>query len=484
MQQLKAQKPGCSCPYAQLMQFPDEQSFNWESFVSLPAVGLTIVLSGLLTIKTFGQIPHIQIPTVQNFQQFPQPRTQDLNKNPAPNFPLTTPPNTGIGQYEKDRMDQLKRQQQLEEIFYELNEPDHGMMDVQYDLPPCSSVTGASAYQTVFSELLRMEAGVKAFNIKEANFIVENAWYENTGKIESFDKTIQQIVSFLNLKMDELGYDRNSNLAKNLMLYRFFADTLAIESKNLHHLPIKYDFNDYRGDKDWRNMFVEKVLRTNTGQCHSLPLLYLILAKEIGAEAQLAYAPNHTYIKFRDDNGTWHNVELANGMLTTDAFVLQSGYIKAEALQNKLYMQTLTDKQLLSLCFSDLALGYAKKYCYDSFVEEVINKSLELDPGNIHAQMVRANYLTLRFGHIETQLGINEQNYRQILGRYPVARDIFIARNRQYAVLDNLGYEEMPAEAYEKWLNSLNEAKQKHESRQIFLNLNKSAELRNAETKR
>lgn len=471
----------CTCTYVRHMQFPDKQSFNWESFVSLSTVGLTIVLSGLLTIKTFGQIPQIQTPTMRGFQQFPQTSIQNLDNNLMPNFSLTNQPNTEIDQYEKDRIDQLERQQQLEEIFYEIHKPDGGMMNVQYDLPPCSSATGASAYQTAFSDLLRVEAGVKAFNIKEANFIVENAWYENTGKIESFDKTIQQIVLFLNLKMDELGYDRNSNLSKNLMLYRFFADTLAIESKNLHHLPFKYDFNDYRGDNDWRNMFVEKVLQTNTGQCHSFPLLYLILAKEIGAEAQLAYAPNHTYIKFQDDNRIWHNIELTNGMLTTDAFVLQSGYIKAEALQNKIYMQPLTDKQLLSHCFSDLALGYAKKYCYDSFVEEVVNKSLELDPNNIHAHMVKANYLTLRFGHIETQLGINEQNYRQILGSYPVARDIFIARNKQYAVLDNLGYEEMPAEAYEKWLNSLNEAKQKQESRQIFLNLNKSAELRSAE---
>ena len=80
-------------------------------------------------------------------------------------------------------------------------------------------------------------------------------------------------------------------------------------------------------------MFVQKLLVTGKGQCNSLPKLYLILAEEIGAEAHLALSPNHSYIKFPDDEGNWHNIELTNNMLTTDAFILNSGYVKAEAIQ-------------------------------------------------------------------------------------------------------------------------------------------------------
>lgn len=459
-------------------------NFACQTLAFLPTLGLTIALTGLLTIKTFGQIPTVQTPTFQNFQQVPQPWTPNPNNNLIPNFNPTTLTNTGIDQHKKDQQTQQNRQQQLQEIYYEINKPSGGMTNVRYDLPPCSSVSGASAYQTAFSELSKMASGEKTFNVKEANFIVENAYYENQGKYESFDKVIGQITQFLNWKMEDLGYNKNSNLSKNLILYQFFADTLEIKSKNLRHLPFKYDFNDYMGNQDWSNMFVEKVLRTNSGQCHSLPLLYLILAEEIVAKAQLAYSPSHSYIKFQDDNSKWHNIELANGMLTTDAFVLQSGYIKAEALQNKIFMQPLSDKQMLSHFLFGLAKGYAVKFCYDSFVETVINKALELDPNNINAHMVKADYLTLRFRYIENQLGINEQNYRQILSQYPVAREIFISRNKQYGMIDNLGYENMPADAYEKWLGALNEAKQKQESQQLFLNLNKSVEIRNTEIKR
>lgn len=444
-------------------------------------LGLIPLTTELFTFKSLGQSPQIQTPVLQHNRQVSQPKAPNPINSLILNPNSPKAPNNGIEMYLKDQQEVIKRQRELQEIYSEINAVRNGITDVIYELPSCVSVSGATAYQTAFMELSKIVTGEKAFNLKEANFIVENAYYEDTGNYEGFDGIIRQIAQFLNWKMEELGYNKNSNLAKNLILYRFFTDTLEIKSKGLLHLPYKYDFNDYMGNEDWSNMFVEKILRTNSGQCHSLPLLYLILANEIEADAQLAYSPNHSYIKFTDDNGKWHNIELTNGMLTTDAFVLQSGYIKAEALQNKIYMQPLTDKQLLSHCLFGLAQGYAKKYCYDSFVENVVNKSLELDPNNVNAHMLKSDYLTLRFKYIENQLGINENNYRQVLDQYPIARDIFITRNIQYAIIDNLGYENMPAEAYEKWLGALSEAKQRQESRQMIIHLNRSVELRNIE---
>ena len=272
--------------------------------------------------------------------------------------------------------------------------------------------------------------------------------------------------------MQELGYEENSNQSKNLILYQFFADTLELRSKNMIHYPFQYDFEDYMGFEDWSNMFVEKALATNSGQCHSLPLLYLILAEQIGAKAHLAYSPNHTYVRFKDDVGNWHNVELTNGMLTTDAFILLSGYIKAEALQNEIYMNPLDEKQLLSHILFDLAKGYAVKYGYDEFVKEVIDKAIELYPNNINAQMVMSDFKTLRFQYVQKQLNISPQN----IDNYPKAKELLDEMLAQYDRLDNLGFENMPLDAYENWLNSLNEAKQKQESNQLFMNLNKSLE--------
>src|SRR5690606_22632601 len=113
---------------------------------------------------------------------------------------------------------------------------------------------------------------------------------------EEFNSIVNQTGDFLREKMDELGYDKESNLAKNFMLFQFFSDTLEIKSRDLKHLPLEYDFEDYMGINDWSKMFVSKLLETGKGQCNSLPRLYLILAEEIGAEAFLSLSPNHSYI--------------------------------------------------------------------------------------------------------------------------------------------------------------------------------------------
>tara|TARA_R110002096_G_scaffold356588_2_gene549825 strand:- start:2861 stop:4279 length:1419 start_codon:yes stop_codon:yes gene_type:complete len=448
------------------------QPLACQTLAFFPTLGLTVIVLTLSTLTSFGQIQAPKTPTLEN--NFPKPFTTNPNNNLTPN--QLTQNQEQLNQYQKDIQKQQRQRQELEAIYREISQPKKPTTKttVNYDLPSCDSVSGTSAYRSAFTEISKMTDGQKTFNLSEANFLVENAFYENQAQFEQFNKTIQQIGQFLTWKMEELNYDQSSNLAKNLILYRFFSDTLEIKSKNLKHLPFKYDFDDYMGNEDWTKMFVEKALATNSGQCHSLPLLYLILAEEIGAKAQLAYSPSHSYVKFQDDNGKWHNIELTNGMMTTDAFVLQSGYIKAEALQNEIYMLPLNQKELLSHVLFDLAKGYAVKYCYDSFVKQVIDKALEIDPNNINAHMVKSDYRTMRFMYVQKQLNVSPDN----IDKYPKAKQLLNEMYAQYDIVDNLGFEQMPAEAYEKWLGSLQNAKQKQESQKMIFKLNQDIELK------
>lgn len=421
----------------------------------------------LLTFSftTWGQVQMSQIP--QPFQFQPINPTQSQPNKYQPNYPK---PN-GLEQYERDRQRQLEQQKYLHEAYRDIEE--FNRPTVSYNLPSCTSLEGAEAYRSAFSEISKMADGQKTFSIKEANFLVENAYFNNKANYQEFDKVIKQIGQFINWKMEDFGFDKNSNLAKNILLYRFFSDTLEIKSKEMVHYPFKYDFEDYLGKEDWTKMFVTKALTTNSGQCHSLPLLYLILADEIGAKAQLSFSPSHTYIKFQDDYHKWYNVELTSGMFTTDAFVLQSGYVKSEALSNKIYMQPLKENQLIAHTLYDLAKGYVSKFCYDNFVETVINKALELDPNNINAQMVLSDYKTLRFQYVISQIKVSPQH----INNYPKAKTLLDEMYAQYNLIDNLGYEDMPADEYEKWLNSLNEAKQKQQSQELFKGLNQKIKI-------
>lgn len=147
-------------------------------------------------------------------------------------------------------------------------------------------------------------------------------------------------------------------------------------------------------------------------------------------------------------------------MLTSDAFIVESGYIKAEALMNKIYMDTISLKQTVSFCMVDLVKGYIKKYGYDSFVLEVADYALEQNKEDIFARMIKANYNTALSMYIVKQMGYPPL---ETVLKDPKAKEIFETRNFNYGEMDRVGYEEMPKAVYQKWLHSLEEEKSKQQ---------------------
>lgn len=358
-----------------------------------------------------------------------------------------------VQQNEKIRAETLKK---INQDIAELN-------TVSYSLP-YSKNTGVKYYKDVYNKMLMLN--IDNYSVKDLTFDIENAYFENQEQKDQFETIIKNTGEFLTAKMKELKYDLNSNTAKNLILFQFFSETLNLKSKNQKHLPFKYDFVDYMGIQDYSKMFVTKLLATGSGQCHSMPLLYLILAEEINAEAFLSFSPNHSYIKFRDEKNKWYNIELTNGMFTASSFILNSGFIKAEAIQNQIYMQNLGKQELLSQFYVDLASGYVHKFGYDEFTKQIIDKALELYPKNINAQMMKATYNNRLFEYVTKQLGINpfDKQDLQRIKNYPKALAVLTETNMQYQLIDDLGYELMPNEAYENWLKSLQNQKNKEDN--------------------
>ncbi len=406
---------------------------------------------------SFGQEIVPQTPNPYNIQDYS--RTSIMAPMPS-SVGLGAPTDQNrytlqLAQYEADKRAVAQMQAIKKQVEEDIDVQSGQRIDLS--LPSFTNKKGSQHYRNAYAQLLPMQYA--GFSSKRATFIVENAYYEDEKDYAQFEKTIKQTGDFLREKMMELHLDENSNLAKNYLLFQFFADTLEIKSKSIKHLPFEYDFDDFWGRKDWSKMFVQKLLITGKGQCNSLPRLYLILAEEIGAEAHLALSPNHSYIKFPDDGGNWHNIELTNNMLSTDAFILNSGYVKAEAIQNKIYMHPLNDQELLSNYFDQLAQGYIRKYGYDGFVEEVLDTALEIDPRNITAQLSKANLQTVKLKYATERLGITQENFNEI-GKYPELVRLYRSVMAQYETVDNLGYAEMPQELYEKWLSSVGEQEQ------------------------
>lgn len=428
------------------------------------------LLFGLFGGQVFCQVKFPSLPQPETFNRIDiQHRLP--NDLMLPNDPLL---------FYQRQQEKIRRQNQqlMYEIEFLQQQQRIAKFKIDFSLPSHHTKQSPLHFYHAFEELNRLNP--QHYSLLNAVYTVENAFLENALDYKEFEQYIQQSAAFIEAKIEEDGYEASNNVAKNLLLFRFFSDTLEVKSQNKKHYPFTYDFEDYRGEQDWTKMFVSKLLLTGSGQCTSLPRLYLILAEEIEAKAHLSFAPNHSFVRFSDENGNWYNVELTNGMFTTDSFVLQSGFIKAEALQQNIYLQELTKEELLSQSYVELASGYIHKFGYDAFVEKVIKKALTLYPKNIVAHMVYANFLTEQFSYATGLVGINPLNKSELqhIRHYPELIDLLQRTNAQYGKIDALGHEHMPESEYQNWLKRLRQLKQQQESQRYKKTLTRDAKLK------
>lgn len=371
-----------------------------------------------------------------------------------------------IGQYNQDR-----KQQQIQYVQAILSE----------DLRPMVSSNQApyhakaKPYYDAF-DLISSMVKKDSFLLTRAVFLVENAWYDGELSYVAYQKKIKEHADWARLIMRQERLTPNNNLNINYAIQKLYSGKInkygnggeVIQS----HKPFRYDFKDYRGDTNWTQMFVNKLLYKGTGQCHSMPLLYLLLAEHLGGEAFLSLAPEHSYIKFRDDLGNWFNFEATNGNLVSDDWLMSSGFVNAAAVKSRIFMDTLGVKELAAQILVDLVQGYRQKFGYDDFLWKAVGRILEICPNSIQAMMLKADMLLL-FTKQELRKAKNPP-IKDIV-RYPKANEYYTALMSQYDAIDNLGYVAMPEELYQAWLRSLANEKRKVENEQIANTLLKNA---------
>ena len=306
------------------------------------------------------------------------------------------------------------------------------------------------SYQGAFNELNDMLTGNNPVDFKRAVFITENAYMDDILDYDDFLNTINNYTSLakLAIKSRDLQYDGKDKekISIYAVVFSIMQDTTKImyDSLILAHPPFTYDFDDCFGKGNWEKMFLTKLLETQKGNCHSLPILYKILVEELGEKAYLSLAPNHLYIKLQSKKLGWYNTELTSGIFPIDAWLMASGYIHLAAIQNGIYMDTLSQKQSIALCMVDLAQGYQRKFnTSDEFVLNCCNTALEYYPNFINALLLKA----------ETLLQSDEKDLQ----------DLKIL----YQKIHNLGFRKMPEKMYLEWLVSLKEEKAKYQNKKI-----------------
>jgi len=416
----------------------------------------------VLTVMTCGSV-YVGLAQIQGPQipQFPTPGgTAPANQN-------QNNPNQGLQLHQQDMIRQAERKKQLDDMYREIR--GSGGKTIQYQFPSLSAKPGNIYYKQALDSILMMLQGIRPLDLSRAVFFTENAYYGNHVKYSDFDRAIKTIAAACRQQVKEKKSSAPvDNTTKIMALYHFFSDTTfyndPISKKKIRHLPFYYDFEDYLCMKDWSKMFVTKLLAQGSGQCHSLPMLFLVCCQELGAKAYLSFSPDHCFIRFVDSRGRLRNIELTNGRFTTDAWILGSGYVKGEALKNRIYLDTLDTRKVVAQCVEDLVTGYTAKFGYDDFVLRAIDSSLHYFPSNINAMKVKSDYYSLLLNYIAEQYG--KPTLSRLL-QDARAKEIYVKRNEMYDWIDNSGYTDMPSDAYQNWLMPVNEMKQKQEDQKM-----------------
>ena len=296
---------------------------------------------------------------------------------------------------------------------------------------------------------------------KEAVLHSEYAFIDeaiNVDEIElklSLYRNVVELIS--NAQIIQYDFKDINSVKNHAALYKFFTDSIAFAlESNINYIkaPFEYNYHDPFGQKDWSNMFVLKLLETGKGNCHSLPYLYKILAEEMGIPAYLAFAQNHIYIKSYSEKTGWYNTELTSGTFPIDAWIMASGYVTVEAIQNGLYMDTLSTKQSVANCLVDLAQGYQRKFGKDNpeFVVKCCNTCLKYHPTNVNAMLTKAE--AQKF-YIQAQMKAKNLKKPQDLFVDNSIKEMYEDMEQTYVKLHLLGYRRMPEEMYIQWMGML-----------------------------
>lgn len=310
--------------------------------------------------------------------------------------------------------------------------------------------------QRLITEMLN---GRDSLDLRKAVYCVENAWYDGNLNRDTFEKVIVEYADFCRgiMASGDIVYEGKGDeqAAKTqCAAFVFMTDSIPVKygESIVWNPPFGYNFDDYAGERDWSNMFVTKLMQTRKGNCHSLPLLYKLIMDELGEPVWLSLLPNHMYIKARNDRAGWYNIELTCGDFPTDAWLMASGYVHLDAVRNGVYLDTLSLRESVAMCLTDLAQGYERKYGTreDGFVEECCDTVLRYFPDYMNARLIKADLIARRY----RKYGTDE-----------LKREM----NEQYSLIHSQGYRKMPESMYLNWIHSLDEQSEEYRSRKVVV---------------
>ena len=146
---------------------------------------------------------------------------------------------------------------------------------------------------------------------------------------------------------------------------------------------------------------------------------------------------------------------------------MASGFIGLEAIQNGIYMDTLSDKQAVSLCVLDLGKSFDRKYPDNDgeFVIKCCNWALTYFPKCINALLLKAATCKRQVDKRLKERGINTPS---VLRQQKDSKSLVDEMNNLYKTIHQLGYRTMPQQMYIDWMHSMVTERDKYNNKAVM----------------
>jgi hypothetical protein len=156
-----------------------------------------------------------------------------------------------------------KQQQEVADILNEVHSSENSRrFNIGYYKSP-EFTAKTKSYSDALQNLKEQLEGKKKLSVSDAYFVMENAYGNSFLSKKEYDQIIKQSVDFIKQWLVQNGHSLKDNDALHLGIQKFMSDTLTITIANpdnpngvkkVSHLPFFYDYEDFKGEKDYRGV--------------------------------------------------------------------------------------------------------------------------------------------------------------------------------------------------------------------------------------
>ncbi len=319
-------------------------------------------------------------------------------------------------------------------------------------------------YQNAFNYLKDMLEGKIPLLLADAYYIAEEAYGNLHLTYDEYKKLIKQSADFIKQWMLENKLNNKNPEHIHLAIQKFMGDTLYLKNNNpdmvgglslsTAHVPFFYDYIDYQAEKDLHNYFLTKTLATGTGQCHTLPNVYAVLAEAMGVEASISFVHQHSFIKYRNNDGTIQNYEPTIDWHMSDNDYTEDLPVMSAAIANKIYLHPLTKQQNVASIIIDMVYSFYREHwtADGKFMNQSLDYAMQYfhnNEGHREGLLLKNMVLASQLEHILRRHGISDLKDIDVV---PEAAKAYQAYRKSSDRIRELGIQHYPDVVYNAML--------------------------------